>query len=93
MASRSLYRRILGARFEALPAVLRQFHDADGGGRARGTFRVERGAGRLRNAGASLLGLPRAGSEVAVRLHVGAISRQFLQHVGRHAPQSARWRL
>jgi hypothetical protein len=66
-----LYRRILGARFDALPAVLRRFHDADGGGRARGIFRVERGPGRVHNAIASMLGMPRAGAEVPVRLRVG----------------------
>ena len=72
MARPSLYRRILGDRFDALPAVLRRFHDAEGGGRARGTFRVERGPGRLRNAVASILGMPRAGTDVPVRLQVVA---------------------
>jgi hypothetical protein len=70
MASASLYRRVLGAQFDALPAILRRFHDSSGGSRARGTFRVERAAGRLRNALASLLDLPRAGSEVPVQLQV-----------------------
>src|SRR4051794_344293 len=51
-----LYRRILGERFEALPEVLRRFHDAPGGGRARGSFRIERGRGWLRNGLATLLG-------------------------------------
>jgi hypothetical protein len=72
MAPQSLYRRILGSRFEALPAVLRRFHDAGGGGRARGTFRIERGPGWLRDGLASLVGLPRAGSDVPVRLRVVA---------------------
>jgi hypothetical protein len=70
MAPPSLYRRILGARFEALPAVLRRFHDAGGDGRARGTFRIEQGPGWLRNGLASLVGLPRAGSDVPVRFRV-----------------------
>jgi hypothetical protein len=70
MASPSLYHRILGAQFDALPAVLRRFHDAKGGGRARGTLRVDRPAGRWRNALASLLGLPRAALVVPVQLRV-----------------------
>ncbi len=70
MALPSLYRRILRERFDVLPSVLRRFHDADGGGRARGIFRVERAPGRLRGAIASILGMPRAGAEVPVRLGV-----------------------
>lgn len=70
MSCPSLYRRVLGRQFDALPAALRRFHDAEGGGRAHGTLRVDRGAGRLRNALASWLGLPKAGSEVPVHLQV-----------------------
>jgi hypothetical protein len=70
MSAPSLYRRILGARFDALPAVLRRFHDVVGGGRACGSFRIERAQGRSRNALASVLGLPRSGSEVLVQLRV-----------------------
>lgn len=70
MAPPSLYRRLLGPRFDALPARLRRFHEAEGGGRARGTFRVSRGSGWLRNAIATLMGMPRAGVEVPVRLRV-----------------------
>lgn len=70
MASESLYRRMLGERFEDLPEVLRRFHDANGGGRAQGMIQVERAGGWLRNTLASLLGLPRAGRDIAVRLEV-----------------------
>jgi hypothetical protein len=70
MAAPSLYRRILGPEFDALPAVLRRFHDVLGGGRARGNFRVERADGRLRNRLAALLDLPRSGTDVQVRLQV-----------------------
>jgi hypothetical protein len=66
----SLYRRILGARFVALPEVLRQFHDAPGGGQARGSMTVLRPAGRIRNALANLMHLPEAGDLVRVRLQV-----------------------
>jgi len=70
VAAQSLYRRILGPRFDALPEVLKRFHDAAEGGRARGTLQVERGAGLFRNALASLAGLPKAGRDVPVRLEV-----------------------
>jgi hypothetical protein len=70
MAAPSLYRRILGAQFDALPSVLRRFHDGGESSRARGMFRVARRPGRLRNGLASFLGLPRAGSDVPVRLRV-----------------------
>ncbi|MGC4015845.1 MAG: DUF4166 domain-containing protein [Luteolibacter sp.] len=70
MAPPSLYQRILGTRFDALPEVLRRFHDTPGGGRAQGTLQIDRAAGPLRNALTSLLGLPRAGMDVPVRLEV-----------------------
>ncbi len=70
MDSRSLYRRVLGAQFDALPEVLRRFHDTPGGGRARGTLSVERARGLLRNVMASLLQLPRSGTDVEVLLEV-----------------------
>jgi hypothetical protein len=70
MVPRSLYRRILGARFDELPEVLRRFHGTPGGGRARGTLQVKRAGGPLRNGLASLLGLPRTGTDVSVRLEV-----------------------
>jgi hypothetical protein len=66
----SLYRRVLGSRFETLPDVLKRFHDEASGGRARGRFRVERGRGRLRNLVASLSGFPHAGEDVPVALEV-----------------------
>ena len=66
----SLYRRILGPAFEALPDVLRRFHDTPGGGRARGRLTIERPDGWLRNALANLLGLPRRGVDVPVSLDI-----------------------
>jgi Domain of unknown function (DUF4166) len=70
MASLSLYRRVLGARFDELPEVLKRFHDGARGGRARGTFRVVRGDGMVRNIVAALLRMPRAGENVPIRLEV-----------------------
>ncbi len=70
MGSPSLYRQILGARYEELPEVLRRFHDHPAGGRAHGSFSVVRGRGRVRNGIAALLGFPKAGTDVPVTLHV-----------------------
>jgi hypothetical protein len=70
VASPSLYRRLLGSRFDELPGALRRFHDASGGGRARGVLEVERGRGPIRNVVASLMGFPRAGVNLPVVLEV-----------------------
>jgi hypothetical protein len=70
MAAPSLYRRVLGSRFDELPAVLHRFHDSPVGGRARGTFFVVRGRGWLRNVAASLLKMPTAGQDLPVELEV-----------------------
>jgi hypothetical protein len=70
MSTVSLYRRVLGPRFDALPDVLRRFHDAPDGNRARGTFWVKRGQGWVRNALASILGMPGPGEDLLVTLEV-----------------------
>jgi hypothetical protein len=88
-----LYRRILGARFDALPPALRRFHDTEGGGRARGIFRVERPPGRLRNAIASILGMPRAGAEVPVRLRVAVEGdrERWIRDFDGHRVETVQW--
>jgi Domain of unknown function (DUF4166) len=82
MDSQSLYRRVLGDRFDTLPEVLKRFHGAAGKSDARGTFRVTRGSGYLRNLVATLLGMPRAGENVPVHLQVVAIEDReiWLRH-------------
>jgi hypothetical protein len=70
MSSECLYQRVLGDRFKSLPEVLRRFHQTPGGGRAKGTFRVQRGQGWLRGALGAVLGMPRAGDDVPVALNV-----------------------
>jgi hypothetical protein len=93
MAALSLYRRILGTRFAALPEVLRKFHDEPGGGRARGTFRIERGAGRIGNAVASLLGMPEAGTDVPIRLQVivEGDRERWVRFFGAHRLETVQW--
>lgn len=91
--STPLYRRVLGSRFDALPAVLQRFHDSPSGGRARGTLAVERGCGRLRNVVASLWRLPRSGSEVPVYLEVlvDGEKERWLRHFPDHCLRSTQW--
>jgi hypothetical protein len=84
VGSQSLYRRVLGSRFEELPDVLKRFHDSERGGRARGTLHVERGKGFLRNVAASLLGMPPAGPAVPVRLEIVVDGDR--EHWRRHFP-------
>jgi hypothetical protein len=93
MAVQSLYRRILGDQFEVLPEVLRQFHDAADGGRASGTFQVERGVGLIRNAVAALLGMPRAGRDVPVRLEVQIAGdrERWIRHFPGRSWASTQW--
>ncbi len=93
MASPSLYRRVLGPRFDALPAVLQRFHDAPRGGKARGTFRVERGAGPVRNGLAALWRMPPAGDDVPVRLEVVVDGQRehWRRHFREHCLASIQW--
>jgi hypothetical protein len=86
MASLGLYRRVLGARFDDLPDVLKRFHDGTTGSSARGAMRVVRGDGLVRQFVAELLRLPRAGESVPIRLEVevdGDRERWLRQFPGR----------
>lgn len=66
----TLYRRSLGQGFDALPTVLRDFHDLPFGGMAQGVLLVTRGKGLLRQIMAGLMRLPKPGDEVPVFLEV-----------------------
>jgi hypothetical protein len=89
----SLYRRLLGSRFDALPEVLGRFHDAPGGGRARGNFRVERFGGRAASALATLMRLPRSAGEVPVRLQVTdlATGERWVRQFGAQTLATRQW--
>jgi Domain of unknown function (DUF4166) len=93
MATQSLYRRILGDKFDALPEVLKRFHSASGTSDARGTFRVKRGSGYLRNLVATVVGMPRAGENVPVQLEVVAQEdcEIWLRHFPGQTLKSVQW--
>ncbi len=67
-----LYRQLLKDDFDRLPPALRQFHSAPGGGRAVGSVAVRHASGLL----ARLLGFPRAGDNLPMRLEVVASETQ-----------------
>jgi hypothetical protein len=89
----TLYRRVLGDQFDKLPPVLKRFHGSPEGGRAHGNFRVTRGPGWLRNALANLLGFPRAGAAVPVRLEVApeGTSERWYRHFPDRKLSSLQW--
>ena len=93
MASLSLYRRLLGARFDELPEVLKRFHAGASRGTARGTFRVVRGHGMVRNIIAGLQRLPRAGENVPIRLEVkvNGDREQWLRHFPGRCTRTVQW--
>jgi hypothetical protein len=94
MGQPSLYRRLLGERFESLPEVLQRFHDHPRGGRARGRLDVERGAGRLRTAVAELLRMPKPGMGVPVKLCViveGDRERWVREFDGQRTVETVQW--
>lgn len=64
----SLYRRVLGAAFDALPAPLRAMHGDEPRFVARGRAKVERGTGLFAWVAAALVGFPAAGEDVPVEV-------------------------
>jgi hypothetical protein len=67
-ASPSLYRRLFGERFDALPPALRDLHDVPAERRFTARFRITRGRGWLKALVCRSQGLPRAGEEVPLTL-------------------------
>jgi len=65
-----LYQRLLGQRFKLLPEVLQHFHGSRTTRSAEGLFRVRQGKGLFRAFLAFVLGFPRSGDEIPVRLDV-----------------------
>jgi hypothetical protein len=63
-----LYRRLLGQRFEQLPARVRELHDVTGASVWTGRSDVERGRSLLSRMVATLFGLPPAGRDQALEV-------------------------
>ena len=63
-----LYRRLLGERFEHLPARVRELHDLTGRSMWTGSADVERGQSLSSRMIATLFGLPPAGRDQALRV-------------------------
>ena len=63
-----LYRRLLGDAYETLPVPLQALHDLRGALRAEGIATVTRGTSWLARTAAALIGFPRAGEAVPVRV-------------------------
>jgi hypothetical protein len=89
----SLHRRTLDEQFDTLPEELRRFHDASGGGRARGVFGIEDAKRRLPNTLASLMGMPRSGSNVPVKLQVEVEGHRerWIRDFGGHGVVTMQW--
>jgi hypothetical protein len=73
MSSESLYRRVLGSRFDELHPNLRRFHGSSNGGAAIGRFRVRRHSSRLGGTLAALAGLPANSDDTEVRVVVSCV--------------------
>lgn len=65
-----LYERLVGEAWQRLPTVVRGAHLASAPVRARGAFRVTRGANRVARALATLLRLPPAGDRTPILLEI-----------------------
>jgi Domain of unknown function (DUF4166) len=64
----ALYRRLLGARFDELPAKVRELHDVTAPSAWHGSADVERGASMLARLLATLLRLPPDGPHQSLRV-------------------------
>lgn len=67
-AAASLYRRLLGSAYDALPAPIRAMHDLSGSKTARGVAEIDRGKGMVARAIADVMGFPAAGRDVRVEV-------------------------
>jgi hypothetical protein len=63
-----LYRRVLGATFDVLPARVRELHDLRGPAVWCGEASVERGRSLLSRVAAAITGLPPAGTDQPLRV-------------------------
>ena len=70
--ARPLYRRILGAAYETLPAPIRDLHDLERRAEWRGVADVRRGGNPLARLLARMLSFPKAGQDVPVTVRFEA---------------------
>lgn len=90
--SESLFRRVLGAEFETLPAAVRALHTAGGHRRYQGQVEVVRGANPLARLFAWATRLPPAGQgEVEVEIDAGSEGEKWTRHIAGHAMPSRLW--
>ncbi|MEM6594201.1 MAG: DUF4166 domain-containing protein [Pseudomonadota bacterium] len=66
----TLYQKILGARFDALPAPVLKFHAMEKKHRYAGTARIERGRHSLARLTCAVIGFPKAGDNVPVTVTI-----------------------
>ena len=67
-AGAPLYRRLLGRAYDAMPEPLRAMHDLKDGMVAEGTATVTRGTSLIARIAALIVGFPKAGENVPVRV-------------------------
>ena len=67
-AALPLYRRLAGEAWDNLPAPIRELHDLSDHATFEGRAEVERGKGPLGALAALIIGLPKAGADVPVRV-------------------------
>jgi len=80
----SLFRRLLGPAFEALPLAIRRLHGLEGTHSFAGRAEVERGRSLLSRLVGRLVGLPRAGSDLPARVVIDAAADRetWTRHIG-----------
>ncbi len=93
MPTVSLYRRMLCEQFDKLPEALRGFHDLPEGGRGRGRFQIERGAGSIARMLGLLLRFPVAGTNVRLTLNVSVEGdrERWVRDFGGRRLKSIQW--
>ena len=89
----TLYRRLLGDKFDRLPPTLRDFHQVDRERHFHAKFKITRGKGFFKNVVAKLGGLPPAGENVPMRLRVVPDGEREHWHreFGKHKLSSIQW--
>lgn len=87
-----LYRQVLAARFDVLPATVRVLHERSGTHRYHGKVEVERGSGVLSRLCSWSARLPVAGrGTIHVDIHGDAEGERWSRHFAGHAMRSRLW--